>query len=132
MHNEELHNTRIQPAQNIVIKIKLIRAKQFSYIASLAEMLNVHKMFVVKRERKVAFCRIMLRNDNYIKTTVKEVTRDCIGWIQLTQDRILRHTLVRTINGIQVPRKQFIWLVDLSVSTSRPEYWFNIARTGRK
>jgi hypothetical protein len=76
----EIHN--LQPAQNIVIKIKLRRAKQFNCIASLGEMLNVHKMFAGKREKKLEFSRIRLRNGNYIKTAFKEVVCDGMGWIK--------------------------------------------------
>ena len=72
-------------------------------MARMEEGRGVHKVLVVKPERKRPLGRPRRRLEDNIKMDLQEVGRGCGDRMELTQDRIRWRALVSTVINFGVP-----------------------------
>jgi hypothetical protein len=69
----------------------------------MGEERGVHRMLVVKPERKRPFERPRCRWEDNVKMDLREVGVGCGDWIESAQDRDRWRALVSTVKNLRVP-----------------------------
>ena len=70
----------------------------------MGEGRGVHRVLVVKPERKRPLGRARRRWEDNIKMDLQEVGGGCGDWMELDQDRDRRRALVSTVTNLRVPK----------------------------
>ena len=83
--------------------IKSRRMRWAGRVARMEEGRSVHKVLVVKPERKRPLGRPRRRWEDNIKMDLQEVGRGCGDWMELAQDRDGWRALVSTVMNFRVP-----------------------------
>jgi hypothetical protein len=101
LHNDELHNLYSSP--NIIRMIKSRRMRGAGYVARMGEKRNPYRILVGKPEGKRPLGRPRRRWVDNIKIDLRDIGWDGMDWIDLTQDRDQRRSLVNTVMNLRVP-----------------------------
>ena len=101
LHKEGLSD--LYPLPNIVRAVKSRRMRWAGHVARLGEGRGMHRVLVVKPERKRPLGRPRRRWEDNINMDLKEVEGSCGDWMELAQDRDRWRALVDTVRNIRVP-----------------------------
>jgi hypothetical protein len=95
LHSKELHNLYSSPS--IIRMIKSRRMRWAEHVARMGEKMNSYRILVEKPKGKRPLGRPRRRWVDNIKMDHREIGRDGVDWIDLTQDRDLCKALVNTV-----------------------------------
>jgi hypothetical protein len=101
LHNKELNDLYSLP--NIVRVVKSRQMRWAGHVARRGEDRGVHRVLVVKPERKRPLGRPRCRWEDNIKMDLQEVGGGCGDWMELAQDRDRWRAFVGTVRDFRVP-----------------------------
>jgi hypothetical protein len=73
------------------------------HVTRIGKMRYLYQILVGKPERKRPHGRLRHRWEDSITMYLREIGREVVDWIHLTQNRVQWRTLVNTVMNIQVP-----------------------------
>jgi hypothetical protein len=103
LHNEELHNLYTSPSIIRMIKSRRMRMRWAGHVARMGERRNVYRILVGNPEGKRPLGRPRRRWVDNIKMDLRELRRDDMDLVDLSQDRDQWRALVNTIMNFRIP-----------------------------
>jgi hypothetical protein len=85
LHNEETHN--LCASSNITGVVKSSRMKWAGHVACMGGMRNVYNILIGKPEGRKPFGKPRRRREDNIRLDLREIWREGVDWMHLTQDR---------------------------------------------
>jgi hypothetical protein len=85
----------------MVIKSRMMRWT--GHLACLGEIRSAYKILIRKPKRRRPLGIARHRWEDNIKTDLKEIECEDVGWIHLFQDRVQWQDLVNIVMNLQVP-----------------------------
>jgi hypothetical protein len=101
LHNEELNNLYSSPSTIRMIKSRTMRWAE--HVALMVEKRNAYRILVGKPEGKRLLGRTRRVLVNSIKMDLREIGRDGVDWMDVSQDRVQWRVPVNTVLILRVP-----------------------------